>query len=79
MLDHTTYENPESPTGHSNWLVKYATDYRYNIAPRPMDRSEKIELQIMLNDATDRLVQRIHDLSGTTDDDIFPDGAPWER
>ena len=78
LLDHTTYENPESPTGYSNWLVKYAADYRYNIAPRPMDRSEKAELQNMVNYAANRLVGRIHELSGTTEDEVFPDGAPWE-
>ena len=78
LLNHTTYEDPDSPTGYGNWLVKYAADYRYNIAPRPMDRSEKATLQTMVNDATDRLVERIHELSGTTEDDVFPDGAPWE-
>jgi hypothetical protein len=78
LFDHTTYENPESPTGNSNWLVKYAADYRYNISPRPMDRSEKVELQNVVNDATNRLVDRIHELSGTTEDDVFPDGVPWE-
>ena len=78
LLDHTTYENPESPTGYGNRLVKYAADYRYNIAPRPMARSEKLELQNMVNAAANQLVARIHRLSGTTEDDVFPDGAPWE-
>ena len=78
LLDHTTYENPESPTGYSNWLVKYAADYRYNIAPKPMNRSEKVELQNMVNDAISWLAARIHELSGTTEADVFPDGAPWE-
>ena len=78
ILDHTTYEDSDSPTGYGNWLVKYAADYRYNIAPRPMDRSEKAALQTMVNVATDWLVKRIHELSGTTEDDVFPDGAPWE-
>ena len=78
LLDHTAYEDPDSPTGYGNWLVKYAADYRYNIALKPMDRSEKAALQTMVNDAINRLVERIHELSGTTEDDVFPDGAPWE-
>ena len=78
LLDHTTYEGPDSPTGYGNWLVKHAADYRYNIAPRPMDRSEKAALQTMINCATNRLVKWIHKLSGTTEYDAFPDGAPWE-
>ena len=43
-----------------------------------MDRSEKAALQTMVNVATDWLVKRIHELSGTNEDDVFPDGAPWE-
>ena len=78
LMEHTKYPDPLSPTGYNNWLTRYAAGYRYNIAPRPMDRSEKVELQDMVNDATNRLVERIHELSGTTGDDVFPDGAPWE-
>lgn len=78
LLDHTTYEDSDSPTGYGNWLVKYAADYRYNIAPRAMDRSEKAALQAIVNGATNQLVKRIHELSGTNEDDVFPDGAPWE-
>lgn len=78
LMEHTRYPDPASPTGYGNWLTRYAADYRYNIAPRPMARSEKVELQALVNDAANRLVARIHQLSGTTEDDVFPDGAPWE-
>ena len=78
LLNHTTYENPESPTGYSNWLVRYAADYRYNIAPRPMERNEKVDLQDVVNNAIDRLAERIHKMGGTTEEDVFPRGAPWE-
>ena len=78
LFDHTTYENPESPTGNSNWLVKYAPTTVTTSHPRPMDRSEKVELQNVVNDATNRLVDRIHELSGTTEDDVFPDGSTLE-
>ena len=78
LLNHTTYENPESPTGYSNWLVRYAADYRHNIAPRPMERNEKVDLQDVVNNAIDRLAERIHKMGGTTEEDVFPGGAPWE-
>ena len=78
LLGHTTYEDPESATGYSNWLTRYASEYRYNIAPRPMDRSEKVALQELVNNATAHLVGRVHELSGTSEDDIFPDGVPWQ-
>jgi HEPN domain-containing protein len=78
ILDHTTYPDPNSNTGYSNWLVQYATEYRYNRSPRPMDHSQKLELQTLVNNAMDRLTERTHQISGTSEDDVFPDGKPWE-
>ena len=79
LLDYTTYESAESPSGYRNWLTQYAADYRYNKTPRSMERSEKQELQELVNGAVERLITRIHELSGTSDADIFPDGVPWEQ
>ena len=32
----------------------------------------------LVNEATDRLADMIHQISGTSEADIFPDGKPWE-
>lgn len=59
-------------------LTQYATEYRYNRAPQPMAAHEKQELRQLVNRATDCIFTLIHALSGTSDGDLFPDGAPWE-
>ena len=63
LLDHTTYENPSSSTGYSNWLSDYASEYRYNKTPRAMNQDETITLQELVNDAVGQLTDRIHSLS----------------
>ena len=78
LLNHTTYPDSDSATGYSNWLTRYATEYRYNRAPRPMDRSEKLELQALVNNAMNRLTEKTYQLSGASEDDVFQDGKPWE-
>ena len=78
LLDHTTYENPSSSTGYSNWLSDYASEYRYNKTPRAMNQDEKITLQELINNAVGQLTDRIHSLSETSEDDLFPNGKPWE-
>ena len=78
LLDHTTYENPSSSTGYGNWLSDYASEYRYNKTPRAMNQDEKITLQELVNDAVGQLTDRIHSLSETSEDDLFPNGKPWE-
>ena len=78
LLTHTTYESKDAPGEYRNWLTQYAVDYRYNTTPRPMDHSEKLELQELVNEAIQRLSDYVHELSGTSDTDLFPDGIPWE-
>ena len=78
LLDHTTYESGEPPGGYRNWLTQYAVDYRYHRTPRPMNRSEQLELHELVNHAVQGLIDRIHQLSGASDADLFPDSIPWE-
>lgn len=78
LLDCTTYESAESSTGYQNWLTQYASEYRYNRAPRPMDSYEKREIQQLVNRAVDCITGLIHELSGTSENDLFPDGVPWD-
>ena len=78
LLQYTTYTDPNSPTGYGNWLIDYATEYRYNRDPRPMDQDQKAELRVLVNEVIDRLADMTHQISGTSEADIFPDGKPWE-
>ena len=78
LLDHTTYPDLASRTGYSNRLSSYATEYRYNRTPRPLDRAEKLELQRLVNNALNQLEKRTHQISGTSEGDVFPDDKPWE-
>ena len=78
LLQYTTYTDPNSPTGYGNWLIDYATEYRYNRDPRPMNQDQKVELRVLVKEATDRLADMTHQISGTSEADIFPDGKPWE-
>ena len=78
LLQHTTYTDPNSPTGYGNWLIDYATEYRYNRDPRPMGQDQKLELRDLVNEVVDRLADMTHHTSGTSEADIFPDGKPWE-
>ena len=77
LLAHTTYPSDQSPEGYRNWLTQYAADYRYHGSSKQMDRDEKLVLQELVNQANNHLTERIHVLSGTSDDDLFPDGVPW--
>ena len=78
LLEHTTYPSEQSPEGYRNWLTQYAADYRYHGSSKQMDHDEKLALQELVNRATNLLAGRIHALSGTSDDDLFPDGVPWQ-
>ncbi len=78
LLQYTAYPDPNSPTGYGNWLIDYATEYRYNRDPRPMGQDQKIELRVLVNEAIGRLADMTHRISGTSEADIFPDGKPWE-
>lgn len=78
LFNRTTHPAPIRALGYSNWLTKYATEYRYNRAPRHMDRSEKLELQTLVNQAMNRLTEKTLQVSGTSESDVFPDGKPWE-
>ena len=79
LLDHTMYEDPERPGMESNWLTNYAVVYRYGSTSYQMTQSECLELHEKVNDAVSAIVARIHVISGTTDDDVWPEGVrPWD-
>ncbi len=78
LLNHTTYPDSDSSAGYSNWLTSYANEYRYNRAPRPMGHADKLELQALVNNAVNRLTEKTHQIGGTSELDVFPDGKPWE-
>ncbi len=79
LLDHTGYEDPERPGRESNWLSNYAVIYRYGGTSYRMTQAERLALQEKVNDAVSAIVARIHVISGTTDDDVWPEGVrPWD-
>ncbi len=95
LFEYTRYDDPEHRSGplsrharagggdargrRGNWLADYADVYRYDVNPRPMTQEEKRELRQLVNDAIENLTERIHQVSGTGDSDIFTEGKrPWE-
>ena len=43
-----------------------------------MNREEQEELRTLVDRAVEGIVELIHDRSGTDDEDVHPDGKPWE-
>ena len=81
LFDRTTYldPSPEDPDKTGNWLTLYAAVYRYGDSSHTMTREEQKELREKVDQALDSVVRLIHDRSGTTDDDAYPEGMkPWE-
>ena len=79
LLDHTRYEDLDSPGTDRNWLTNYAVIYRYGGTSYRMTQAERLEFQETVNDAVSAIVTRIHVISGTTDDDVWPeDVRPWD-
>ena len=78
LLRYTTAENPDEPGDAVNWLELYAVKYKYRGAPVRMARWEWEELRVRVNAALPLMIAKAHENSGTTDDDLFPGGKPWE-
>ena len=80
LIDFTTYPDPsrEDPSRTSNWLTQYAAVYRYGRSNHTMNREEQEELRTLVDRAVEGIVELIHDRSGTDDEDVYPDGKPWE-
>lgn len=79
LLAHTIYEDPENPGATKNWLSNYAAAYRYGRTFHHMPHEERLELKELVNQALENVLERVHLRSGTTDNDLFPEGfKPWE-
>lgn len=79
LMDHTAYENPEDPGQTECWLTDYARQYRYRQNYRRMAEHELQELKLRVEDAFYTIMDHVNAASGTSENNIFPDGKPWEN
>ena len=78
LFAYTRYETPELPGVQLDWLSKYAVDYRYAGVSYAMTASERAEFKELLNIAVSAIVALVHQRSGTTPADVWPEGVrPW--
>ena len=78
LFAYTRYETPEIPGVQLDWLSKYAVDYRYAGVSYAMTASERAEFKELLNIAVSAIVALVHQRSGTTPADVWPEGVrPW--
>jgi HEPN domain-containing protein len=78
LMDHTSYENPQKPGERDSWLTMYAAVYRYGQETRRMPEWERQELLLRVREVFTRVMGHVSQESGTGEEDIFPDGKPWE-
>ena len=76
VFDYTTFPEPgrNSPDRNSNWLMLYATIYDYAPSEHQMTRAEETELRDKVTYAVEGIIQRIHQISGTDDTDVYDNG-----
>ena len=80
LFDYVDCPNPARPDGPQDWLTLYAVRYRYTEPDEYMSRAEKLELYHLIKPFVEVLVEYAYRLSGTTEQDVYPDGLrPWER
>ena len=80
LFDYVDCPNPARPDGPQDWLTLYAVRYRYTEPDGYMSRAEKLELYHLIKPFVEVLVEYAYRLSGTTEQDVYPDGLrPWER
>ena len=73
------YDDPNRPGAECDWLTNYGVLYRYAGSSYHMSRQERLTLKEKVNAAIAAIIERIHDLSGTTDADVYPTGIkPWD-
>ncbi len=73
------YEDPNRPNKECDWLTNFGVLYRYAGSSYHMSGQERLTLQERVNAAIAAIIERIHDLSGTTDADVYPEGIkPWD-
>ncbi len=78
LMEHTSYDNPQRPGQKESWLTLYAAVYRYNEETRRMPEWERQELLTRVRDTFSTVMDHVSRESGTSPEDIFPDGRPWD-
>ena len=78
LIDHVTSQHPNS-SQQFNWLTAFAEEYRYEVPPRERTSDERKDLQYLVNNAVTALQEEALRRRGTTQEDLFPQGKPWER
>ena len=76
LFEYTRFQDPNDPGESLDWLTRYAIVYRYGRPSHIMSREQRKELQALLNDALNGIMDRIHQLSGTSKDDLMD---PWPK
>ena len=80
LFDYTRYEDPQATCITLDWLTLYAAKYRYSRPSHRMNREERKELQERLNPVLNGIMERIHQRSGTSPDDLWAEGIkPWDE
>ena len=78
LMDHTSYENPQRSGVKNSWLALYAAQYRYGQETRRMPKWERQELLLRIKDTFTAVMAHVIRESGTSEDDVFSGGKPWE-
>lgn len=82
VFDYTTFPDPghNNPDRTGNWLMLYAAIYDYAPSEHQITRAEETRLRDLVACAVAGIIQRIHQISGTDDADVYVDGRkPWDR
>ena len=79
LMEHTSCEDPRSPGDKESWLTPYAAVYRHAQKPRRIPEWERQELLARVRDTFTTVMDHVSRESGTGEEDIFPDGKPWDR
>ena len=79
LMEHTSYDNPQRPGDKESWLTLYAAVYRYGQETRRMPEWERQELLERIRATFTTVMDHVIRESGTGEEDIFPDGKPWDR
>ena len=70
LMDYTTFEEPNHPGEHDNWLTKYSVTYRYEGTGFRMEDLEKNRFRQNITAAALTFANRAHELCGTDDSDL---------
>ena len=79
LMTYTAYESPDDSEQTRCWLTDYARQYRYRQDYRRMAEYELQELKLRVEDTFHTIMNHVNAVSGTSEEDIFPGGKPWEH